>query len=58
MEVIMPTYEYQCLECKKKFSVVLTVQEYDKKKVKCPACQSSKVEQQVAAFFAVTSKKS
>lgn len=54
----MPTYEYQCLECKKKFSVVLTVQEYDKKKVKCPACQSSKVEQQVAAFFAVTSKKS
>jgi putative FmdB family regulatory protein len=54
----MPTYEYKCLACNKKFSLVLTVEQHEKKKVKCPSCQSSKVEQQIAAFFAVTSKKS
>lgn len=54
----MPIYEYKCLGCKKRFSVTLTVEEHGKKKIKCPSCQSGKVEQQVAAFFAVTSKKS
>ena len=57
-ECIMPVYEYKCLDCKKKFSVTLTVSEHDKSKIKCPGCGSKKVEQQLAAFFAVTSKKS
>jgi len=54
----MPQYEYLCLACKKNFSVVLTLAEYDKGKIACPKCHSSKVEQQWAAFFATTSKKS
>ncbi len=48
----------ECLDCHKKFSLTLTVSDHDKTKVKCPKCGSRKTEQQYAAFFAVTSKKS
>ncbi len=54
----MPQYEYLCLACNKKFSVVLTIAEHEKGAVKCPKCRSSKTEQQWAAFYANTSKKS
>ncbi|HLE37618.1 MAG TPA: zinc ribbon domain-containing protein [Candidatus Acidoferrales bacterium] len=54
----MPHYDYRCQECKKKFYVLLTVEEHDRRKPKCPHCGSTKVEQQWAAFFAVTGKKS
>lgn len=53
----MPHYEYLCQACNKKFSLVLSVAEHDKDKIKCPKCGSTKVEQQWAAFFATTSKK-
>ncbi len=54
----MPTYEYLCKECKKTFSMMLSLAEYEKGRVTCPKCKSKKVEQKVGAFFAVTSKKS
>jgi putative FmdB family regulatory protein len=54
----MPHYEYLCLGCNNKFSKVLTVTEHDKGTIKCPKCKSTNVEQQWAAFFATTSKKS
>jgi putative FmdB family regulatory protein len=54
----MPQYEYLCTRCNKKFSVILTIDEHEKSKVKCPKCGSAKVEQQWAAFYATTSKKS
>jgi putative FmdB family regulatory protein len=54
----MPQYEYLCTACNKKFSLILTIDEHEKGKVKCPKCGSAKVEQQWAAFFATTSKKS
>jgi putative FmdB family regulatory protein len=57
-EVPMPQYEYLCLACKTKFSSVLTLAEHEKGKVKCPKCGSTKVEQQWAAFYPTTSKKS
>jgi len=53
----MPVYDYKCLDCKKKFTLTLSVVEHDKIRMKCPKCGSKKVEQQMAAFFAVTSKK-
>jgi putative FmdB family regulatory protein len=56
--VPMPHYEYVCKECKKNFSVILSLAEYEKGHVTCPKCKSKKVEQKAAAFFAVTSKKS
>ena len=54
----MPQYEYLCTACNKKFSVMLTREEHEKGKAKCPKCGSTKVEQQWAAFYATTSKKS
>ncbi|GEM_PF-197024 len=54
----MPVYDYRCKKCGKKFSITMSITEHDTKRVKCPKCGSRSVEQQVAAFYAVTSKKS
>ena len=54
----MPVYDYICNDCNKSFGAVLTLGEHDAEKIKCPKCGSKNVEQEVAAFFAVTSKKS
>ncbi len=48
----MPQYEFLCSACKKKFSVVLTISEYEKAKIKCPKCGSKKLEQRWASFYA------
>jgi putative FmdB family regulatory protein len=36
----MPTYDYICLDCRKRFDVFMTYQEYGVKPVTCPHCQS------------------
>jgi len=54
----MPVYDYVCLDCHKPFETVLTLNEHDKETPKCPHCGSKNVEQEAAAFFAVTSRKS
>lgn len=47
----MPIYEFKCAACGKKFDLLLSWQERDKK-VKCPECSSDKVERQLSSFFA------
>ena len=54
----MPHYIFSCQACRKEFTQVLHISELEKGGIKCPQCGSEKVEQQVAAFSAVTSKKS
>jgi len=54
----MPRYEFYCEDCKKPFEIILTLEEYEKGKIKCPKCSGKRVHQETAAFFAVTSKKS
>jgi len=54
----MPQYEYLCQTCNKKFTIILTIAEYQKGEAKCPKCGNTKPEQQWAAFYATTSKKS
>lgn len=54
----MPGYDYKCKKCGKKFSLTLTISQHDRKRIRCPKCASSQVEQELASFFAVTSKKS
>jgi putative FmdB family regulatory protein len=54
----MPVYDYICLDCHKPFETALTLNEHDKENPQCPHCGSKNVEQEAAAFFAVTSKKS
>jgi putative FmdB family regulatory protein len=54
----MPQYNFFCRACKKEFSKIQTISEFEKGQTACPKCGSKDVEQRWAAFFAVTSKKS
>jgi putative FmdB family regulatory protein len=54
----MPTYEYACRNCGKKFSVVMMISEYGTKRVRCPKCNGLKVDRRISSFHAKTSKKS
>jgi putative FmdB family regulatory protein len=57
---VMPIYEFDCLKCKNTFTLMLSLSEYEEKAkagVRCPKCQSKKVEQLVSAQVQ-TSKKS
>jgi len=58
MEVPMPQYEFYCHACKKTFSKLLTLVEYEESEVLCPHCGSNSVEQSWSAFYAITSRKS
>ena len=54
----MPVYDYVCLDCNQPFEKVLTLNSHDHEPIECPHCGSKNVDQEVTAFFAVTSKKS
>jgi len=54
----MPTYEYQCQNCKKKFTVIQSISEHGKARASCPKCKSAKVKQTISLFTAKTSRKS
>jgi len=49
----MPQYEFFCKACKKAFSKILTLAEYEKDKFKCPKCHGNKVEQRLSPVYAV-----
>jgi putative FmdB family regulatory protein len=56
----MPTYEFQCEKCRKRFELVYTIKEYERKarKLKCPKCGSTRVGRKISSFEVKTSKKS
>ncbi len=54
----MPTYSYQCEACKNVFSMQMTIAEHDRERIKCPKCDSKRVQQQFGSFGVKTSKKS
>jgi len=54
----MPIYEFECQKCEKKFTLVLTVKQLEKKEFACPACQAKEVELLITSTHVITSKKS
>jgi putative FmdB family regulatory protein len=54
----MPGYDFKCEKCQKKFSLSMSISEYENTKLKCPKCKSSKVKQQISHFQTKTSRKS
>ena len=54
----MPQYVFLCQDCNKEFTQTLHIVDLEKGIVACPHCGGKRVIQQVAAFGAVTSKKS
>lgn len=58
MGVLMPTYEYRCLDCHNVFDRTEPLAEHGHRRPECPKCKSKKVEQVFTPFFAKTSHKS
>ena len=54
----MPTYQYRCDKCGKKFERAESMSEHETSNAKCPKCGSKKVSQEPGNVFVVTSKKS
>lgn len=54
----MSTYVFLCQDCNKEFTKSLHMSDVEKVNLECPHCGSKKVLQAVAAFSAMTSKKS
>jgi putative FmdB family regulatory protein len=54
----MPTYEYRCAKCSRKFQVVMSVADHDRRRPKCPKCSSARVTQLISAFYTQTTRKS
>jgi putative FmdB family regulatory protein len=57
-EVPMPQYEFYCHACKKTFTKILTLVDYEAGGGVCPHCDSQKVEHCWSVFSVITSKKS
>ncbi|MGO9337123.1 MAG: FmdB family zinc ribbon protein [Terracidiphilus sp.] len=54
----MSQYMFLCQDCNKEFTRTLHMADVEKVPVACPHCGSKQVTQAVAAFTAVTSRKS
>ncbi len=54
----MPTYEYTCGKCNKRFAVTMSISDHDRQRVTCPKCKSTDVKRRISSFVAMTSKKS
>ena len=54
----MPTYEFRCEDCRRTFTLVMSMAERDKGKICCPTCKKRNVKQQMTMFQTKTSKKS
>ena len=54
----MPLYDYECENCGKHFTAVLTLEEHERKEAQCPGCNSKHLRQMISSFVPHTSKKS
>ena len=54
----MPTYQYRCEKCGKKFERTETISEHEIMKPTCPKCGSKKVSFVPGNVYVVTAKKS
>jgi putative FmdB family regulatory protein len=56
----MPTYEFDCEKCANRFTLILTMREYEKERqgLRCPKCKSKRITQALSLFAAKTTHKS
>jgi putative FmdB family regulatory protein len=54
----MPTYDYRCLNCNRRFSVFMTYREYGQKAVACPHCSSDQVQRRIGRVRVARSEES
>ena len=54
----MPTYDYACKKCGHSFQKIEKISEHGSRKVHCPECKSTRIEQVFGSVFVKTSRKS
>ncbi len=54
----MPSYDYQCEKCRKRFTVVQRISQHTGRSPACPKCRSRRTRRLLSAFYAKTVKKS
>jgi putative FmdB family regulatory protein len=54
----MPTYQYRCLNCKRRFEIFLTYEEYGVKSVNCPHCDSDHIQRRIGRIRVAKSEES
>ena len=54
----MPSYEYRCLDCKQRFEVYLSYEEYGKQEIHCTNCNSLSVQRQIGRIRIAQSEES
>ena len=54
----MPTYQYRCLDCQRRFEVFLTYAEYGQKQIHCTRCGSEHVQRRIGRIRVAKSEES
>ena len=54
----MPYYEFRCLNCRKRFDIFMTFAEYGQKELRCPHCQSDRVQRKIGKIRVARSEES
>lgn len=54
----MPTYEFECKTCGKKFTMMESIAAHDSHRETCPACGGMKIDNLISAACVQTEKKS
>ena len=54
----MPNYDYRCLDCKRRFEIFLTYQEYGTTAVACRHCGSQNVQRRIGRIRVLRSEDS
>ena len=54
----MPTYQYRCLNCHKRFELFMTFSEYGVAQVTCPYCESNQVQRRIGRVRVAHSEES
>jgi putative FmdB family regulatory protein len=43
----VPTYEFRCLDCRRRFELFFSYNEYGQKPIRCPHCESENVQRKI-----------
>jgi putative FmdB family regulatory protein len=54
----MPNYEYRCLNCRRRFDLFMSYQEYGSRAINCPHCQSDNVQRKIGRIRVARSDES
>jgi putative FmdB family regulatory protein len=54
----MPTYDFRCLNCRKRFDVFLSYSDYESAKINCPHCGSDQIQRKIGRIRVARSEDS